>query len=121
MKSTTKGSKKSTPVAKKKSTTKSCKPGKSFAQQWEERFNELSRFKAEHGHLKVPAQLAAQYQNQHAALYKWFHAQRASERNDKLPQVRKERLESLGVDFEIWKKLPKFYAREKEIEDECHL
>ncbi|EJK45450.1 hypothetical protein THAOC_35938 [Thalassiosira oceanica] len=96
MKSTTKG-RKSTPVAKMKSTTKSRKPGKRIT-PWEVRLNELSQFKAEHGHCKVP-------KNQNAALYslyRWFEEQRARKRNGKLiPYVcrgiRFGRIQSLNV------------------------
>ncbi|EJK53699.1 hypothetical protein THAOC_26806, partial [Thalassiosira oceanica] len=51
-----------------------------------------------HGHCKVT-------KNQNAALYYWLKDQRARKRNGNLPQVWKERLELLGVDWEEAKNL----------------
>ncbi|EJK63944.1 hypothetical protein THAOC_15369, partial [Thalassiosira oceanica] len=110
MKSTTKGSKKSTPVAKMKSTTKSSKPGMKKGQKttpWEVRFDELSRFHAKHGHRKVP-------KIQHAALYGWYVEQRRLGRNGNLEKKKKERIESLDVDwFPAQRKVAKKFITQK--------
>ena len=56
---------------------------------WEERFDELEAYHAEHGHIRVSD----------LKLAKWVREQREQHRLGKLRPERREKLESLGFDF----------------------
>lgn len=54
------------------------------------RYNELAKYKAEHGNLDVPQRCPT-------GLGQWISTQRRSERNNELTQEQKSRLEALGL------------------------
>ena len=55
---------------------------------WDERFNQLAEFHAQHGHCKVPME--------QKSLNKWVAKQRYLRRGDKLTEERIQKLDSLG-------------------------
>ena len=59
---------------------------------WEERFDELETYHAEHGHIQVS-------EREDLKLAKWVRKQREQHRLGKLRPERREKLESLGFDF----------------------
>ena len=59
---------------------------------WEERFDELEAYHAEHGHTRVSVL-------EDLKLAKWVFDQRQKHRRGKLRPERREKLESLGFDF----------------------
>ena len=63
---------------------------------WQLRFKELAEFKAKYGHCNVPRN----YEN--AILAEWVHTQRSNK--DKMSLERKEKLISLGFEFNLAKK-----------------
>ena len=60
--------------------------------QWEERFDELKAYHAEHGHTRVSKQ-------EDGKLAVWVRDQRHRHRHGRLRPERREKLESLGFDF----------------------
>ena len=64
---------------------------------WENRFQDLARFKAQHGHCNVPVEFP-----ENPALGTWLNNQRGLQRSGKLSADRVNRLERLGV---VWKPL----------------
>ena len=61
---------------------------------WESRFQDLARFKAQHGHCNVPVEFP-----DNPALGTWLNNQRGLQRSGKLSPDRVKRLERLGV---VW-------------------
>ena len=59
---------------------------------WEQRFDELKAYRAEHGHIRVS-------EREDKKLAGWVHRQRERHRHGKLRPERREKLESLGFDF----------------------
>ena len=59
---------------------------------WEQRFDELEAYHAEHGHVRVS-------EREDKKLAGWVHRQRERHRHGKLRPERREKLESLGFDF----------------------
>lgn len=63
--------------------------------QWEERFEELQKFKKAHGSTSVPATFS-----RYASLAKWCEYQRARYNQGKLSEKRIDRLKKVGFVFE---------------------
>lgn len=61
------------------------------AQRWDERLDELTRYKAAHGHCKVA--------EKQGPLGTWVLTQRKARRRDKLSEDRVRRLDELGFDW----------------------
>jgi len=59
---------------------------------WEQRFDELEAYRAEHGHIRVS-------EREDKKLAGWVHRQRQRHRHGELRPERREKLESLGFDF----------------------
>ena len=59
---------------------------------WEERFDELKAYHAEHGHTRVS-------KREDLKLAEWVFSQRKRHRHGELRPERREKLESLGFDF----------------------
>jgi hypothetical protein len=59
---------------------------------WEQRFDELEAYHAEHGHVRVS-------EREDKKLAGWVHRQRERHRHGNLRPERREKLESLGFDF----------------------
>jgi hypothetical protein len=69
--------------------------------RWEEKFAELRKFKARHGHTWVPTE-----SKEHPALGSWASCQRQLFKAGKLPAERQRRLEELGFLWVITKDSP---------------
>ena len=69
-----------------------CSPQRESRVPWEERFDELQAYHAEHGHTRVS-------EREDQQLAKWVRDQRRKHRLGKLRPERREKLESLGFDF----------------------
>lgn len=66
-------------------------------QQWEEFYELLEKYKAEHGNCNVGSKGQSKEQR---ALYEWVNTQRKRFKQNKLPEARRARLEAIGFAFE---------------------
>ena len=75
---------------------KNTNPKEKSTSIWELRFKELMEFKVKHGHCNIPRN------HENTVLAEWVHTQRSNK--DKMPLERKEKLISLGFEFNLAEK-----------------